>query len=489
VKGCLTVPVPLMKVAALVLRPGVDGPELLVFDHPNAGTQLPAGTGLLDEDPIAAARRELFEETGVDAIDQGRLLRTDAEADRVRHLVRFHLSQQVTAESWYVITPDGGGLCWRCRWLPLAASEQIVEPQRAWVDLVRADLVAGNAPKPAPALPTAVPADSEEVFWAPPHRPARFRTWWIPAHVAPPVPASRAQAVCVTGPGVAVVVGTNPDGPWTPPGGGLEGNEMVLEALAREVREEACAELLGAELLGHQVGVEVSAEGPSALWAQAKLLATVRLDPFEPKHEITHRRAVPLEGLIPALRDWTPMSLSWVSQAVALASRRVAVVPYDDSWPTRFEHLRREIHRALGDVGVEHVGSTSVPGLSAKPTIDLLVCVPDPRAVVAALEDTGFEYRPGAFPDPREHIFLRRLEDGQRIAHLHVLRSGADEATEYLLFRDWLRSHPDEAQAYAGYKLNLARIAPTRAAYVTAKEAHVAVLLDRIRAELKEGTS
>ncbi len=57
------------------LRPGASGAELLVFDHPQAGTQRPAGTGLRGEDPVTAARRE-FEETGVDAVDAGLLLHT-----------------------------------------------------------------------------------------------------------------------------------------------------------------------------------------------------------------------------------------------------------------------------------------------------------------------------------------------------------------------------------------------------------------------------
>lgn len=478
-------PEALTKVTALVVRPGVSGAELLVFDHPLAGTQLPAGTGLPGEDPVTAARRELFEETGVDMVDAGLLLHSEPEQNRIRHLVLFHLTQAVTAEHWYVVTPDGGGLCWHCRWLPLAAREEIVVSQRRWVESVRQQLTVGYPPAPAVTLPSEVPVESEETFWAPPHRPARFRTWWLPAGVPTPVPASRAQGVCITGAGQAVLVGHSPDGPWSLPGGGLEGDETVLEGLRREIREEVCAELLDAELLGHQVGIEIRPDGSSDWWSQAKLLATVRLDDFNPQYEITHRKEVTVDEVVTSLRDWSPTSLSWVTQAVSLARRRVHIIPYDQCWPTRFAALRSLVLEALGDVVVEHVGSTSVPGLAAKDTIDLLICVPDPATTVAPLEAAGFQHRPGAFPNPTEHLFLRRIEDGHRVAHLHVLRTGVPEARDYLRFRDWLRTNARQAQIYGAYKSQLAQTAPTRAAYVTAKETYVTGLMRQAHAAVE----
>jgi GrpB-like predicted nucleotidyltransferase (UPF0157 family) len=135
--------------------------------------------------------------------------------------------------------------------------------------------------------------------------------------------------------------------------------------------------------------------------------------------------------------------------------RPVVIAEYDPRWPARFERERARIAAALGPVAraVEHVGSTSVPGLAAKPVIDVLVAVEDPadeRAFVPALEAAGYVLRvrePG-------HRMLRTPE---RDVHVHVWAAGDAEIERKLGFRDRLRSSAEDRAAYEALKRGLAQ--------------------------------
>src|SRR5690606_34963387 len=137
-------------------------------------------------------------------------------------------------------------------------------------------------------------------------------------------------------------------------------------------------------------------------------------------------------------------------------ARSVRVVPYDPSWPASFEAARSDLAAIVPEaLGIEHVGSTSVPGLASKPTVDVLLVVDDLDVVldrVAELAAIGFEYRPGSFAAERRHLFLRRMVGGERTHHLHVLPSDSPEPDEYRLFRDYLRANPDTAARYEAAK-------------------------------------
>ncbi|GAB3264038.1 GrpB family protein [Nocardioides dilutus] len=135
----------------------------------------------------------------------------------------------------------------------------------------------------------------------------------------------------------------------------------------------------------------------------------------------------------------------------------VRVVPYDESWPAMADALIAAIREVLGDrvVELDHVGSTSVPGLAAKPVIDLDLVVPDPAdeaAYVPALESLGLLLHIRE-PDWEEHRLLTRVD---RSVNLHVFGPAAAEPRRCLLFRDWLRSHPQDRDAYGGLKASLA---------------------------------
>lgn len=134
----------------------------------------------------------------------------------------------------------------------------------------------------------------------------------------------------------------------------------------------------------------------------------------------------------------------------------IRVVDYDLAWPERFRHEAARIRAALGDgVRVEHIGSTSVPGLAAKPVVDILLVLDDPGdegSYVPALERAGYELRVRE-PQFWEH---RMLRTPARDVHVHVLPPASPEVERYLLFRDRLRAVPEERESYAATKRELA---------------------------------
>jgi GrpB-like predicted nucleotidyltransferase (UPF0157 family) len=140
-------------------------------------------------------------------------------------------------------------------------------------------------------------------------------------------------------------------------------------------------------------------------------------------------------------------------------SAPAVIVPYNPLWPVRFEEERAAIAKAIGDVAldVQHVGSTSVPGLAAKPTIDIAIGVrtmEESRAATAPLIALGYAKGVEAFPDWR--YFDRDGHEPGSDVHLHMVPFGGDRWNRYLLFRDYLRAHPEAAAAYERLKRDLA---------------------------------
>jgi len=141
--------------------------------------------------------------------------------------------------------------------------------------------------------------------------------------------------------------------------------------------------------------------------------------------------------------------------------REYGVVEYDSAWPGMFEAEAAAIRDALGDlaVRVEHVGSTSVPGLVAKPVIDIQVSVTSitPRApLVDPLVAIG--YRHAIDPIETEHEFLSigYDPDAARKVHIHLCEAGSGWEARHIAFRDYLRSHDDAVAEYAALKRRLA---------------------------------
>lgn len=156
---------------------------------------------------------------------------------------------------------------------------------------------------------------------------------------------------------------------------------------------------------------------------------------------------------------------------------KVEVVPYDAKWPQIFEKEALAIRRALGPncVEVHHIGSTAVPGLSAKPIIDILPVVKNILEVdqcVSAMERLGYEAK-GEFGI----AFRRYFQKGSpfRTHHVHVFEEGDPEISRYLKFRDWMRIHEEDAKVYARLKEGLAEKFPDNMLqYCFGKDAFVA---------------
>lgn len=148
----------------------------------------------------------------------------------------------------------------------------------------------------------------------------------------------------------------------------------------------------------------------------------------------------------------------------------VAVVDYDPSWPASFEAERERISPLLGGVELHHIGSTAVPGLAAKPIIDMMALVDSYEEAIARLvADAGYQY-PEAF---NAHLAKRRFllypRPSLRTHHLHLV-DDPDELLPYLRFRDRLRTEPSLARDYVALKRALARrFRENREAYTEAK--------------------
>jgi GrpB-like predicted nucleotidyltransferase (UPF0157 family) len=156
------------------------------------------------------------------------------------------------------------------------------------------------------------------------------------------------------------------------------------------------------------------------------------------------------------------MAQTWPGFAVTEGSRRsrmpLVVVDYDPGWPQTYERWQQRVSAALGQavIRIEHVGSTSVPGLAAKPIVDIQVSVPDlgrEPGYVPPLEAIGLVLR----SRDELHRYFRPPASRPREVHVHVCAAGGQWEHDHLLFRDYLRAHPAACLRYADAKRASAR--------------------------------
>lgn len=168
----------------------------------------------------------------------------------------------------------------------------------------------------------------------------------------------------------------------------------------------------------------------------------------------------------------------------------VEIAEYDPAWPGAYERERAAILAALGDLvlAIEHVGSTAVPGLGAKPIIDIMVGLrrlADGEKCVGQLEALGFEHR-GDGGIPGRLYFRKKLADGLRTHHIHMVEQGSDFWDRHILFRDYLREHPQEAKEYYRLKVRLAaQFGDDRLGYTEAKTEFIESAVAKARGMLR----
>lgn len=155
---------------------------------------------------------------------------------------------------------------------------------------------------------------------------------------------------------------------------------------------------------------------------------------------------------------------------------KVIVLPYDEAWPEQFREWGQRLRRALGPAAarIDHIGSTAVPGLAAKPIVDIQISVAsfDPwEPVRQSLAHVGLYWREHN-PDRSKRYF--REAPGERRMHIHVRLSGSWSEQLALLFRDYLRCHEADCAVYADVKRHLA------AQYETDRHGYTAAKSDRI---------
>ena len=157
--------------------------------------------------------------------------------------------------------------------------------------------------------------------------------------------------------------------------------------------------------------------------------------------------------------DTTGLSIDEVADAIwSNITEEVAIVPYNPLWPQMFEEEKQAIEAALGDrvTAIHHIGSTAIPGLAAKPVIDIMLVVPqleDAIECISPLSDLGYVFID--YPQNTDRRFFRK--GVPRTHHVHIVAQGNAELIDHLAFRDALRADPQWRAEYAALKYDLAK--------------------------------
>ena len=172
----------------------------------------------------------------------------------------------------------------------------------------------------------------------------------------------------------------------------------------------------------------------------------------------------------------------------------VVIVPYDPRWPRLFQAESELLRKQIGSVleALEHVGSTAVPRLAAKPIIDImpgLRQLSDARGCIEPLAAIGYEYVPEYEDELPERRYFRKGPAEGRTHHVHMVEVATEFWQQNLLFRDYLRTHSETAEEYEALKHRLAREHGTdRDAYTNGKTSFTEAVIEKARVGAAHGT-
>jgi GrpB-like predicted nucleotidyltransferase (UPF0157 family) len=249
---------------------------------------------------------------------------------------------------------------------------------------------------------------------------------------------------------------------------------------------------LGPERMEQHDRREAGGEDPFAIWREMRERGGARVTLIELYALVAEPRGLkPHELPLAERRELagraTPLmwpGFEYNERSQPREPQPVEIVAYDQGWPERFEAWRGRLAGLLGPVGlrIEHVGSTSVPGLAAKPVVDIQVSVADlgdEDRYVPPCEGAGLQFR---LRDD-EHRYFQPPPAQPREVHVHVCQRGSEWERVHLIFRDYLRSSAVAREAYAAAKREAARIwGNDRPAYTEAKTDVILGILDRAEA-------
>ena len=245
------------------------------------------------------------------------------------------------------------------------------------------------------------------------------------------------------------------------------------------------------------IGVEVDAYGdPFDVWVRLRAAEGPRVSLIDLYALAADQRGVPLDELPAAERDRLSVrGLGVIFQGFEIIPGTgrpgrdpVEIVPYDDSWPTLYDAWSHRLSSALGPIAkrIEHIGSTAVSGLPAKPVIDIQVSVDDLKdesRYVPAIEVVGIQLR----SRDDEHRYFRPFSGRPRDVQIHVCAIGSRWERVHLLFRDYLRADAAARLSYTESKREAAaRWRDDRIAYTEAKTGTILNLIEAAEAWAKE---
>lgn len=168
-----------------------------------------------------------------------------------------------------------------------------------------------------------------------------------------------------------------------------------------------------------------------------------------------------------------------------VARNCVRLLPHDPAWAEEFNTVKAELLTMHGEnaVRIEHIGSTAIVGIYAKPILDILLVVRSmDRLDKEAMTAVGYDDRGMQPPELTRRLFVLRSNDDLSLRHIHCCTDGEPEIERYLAFRDYLNAHPEDAKAYEALKKTLAeRFADDRPSYTAGKHAFITEICSRAK--------